>query len=801
MQTWRLHTALLSLCLALVLGGAPLLAGSPAPDSTTTPKPKSGPVFPDEFSDLDEDSSPSTGQWDEDVVERLERARQRYLKALALVEKKDTTKAAEEFEEAIVLLNDLASYPRIDENPDFTDLVQSVIEDYESYVQNIDNVSENTSIFILRDKMFEEVDKASTTVETIQVPLPEPPSNVPTTTIPLTYNEHVQMNITFLTTKGRKFYRNWLARSGKWFPMLKRIAKEEDMPEEIVYLAMMESGLNPTVVSRAKAVGMWQFMQPTGEEYNLDVSFWADERRDPEKATRAAMQFLKDLYNDFGDWHLALAAYNCGGGGVRRAKRKSGVEAGNFWDIRGSLPRETRDYVPLYIATALITMNREQYGFGDDSVAFLPPYEYETVTVTEPITLAAAAKCANITVDSLKSLNTELVRNCTPPGTAYKLKVPTGTSTSFQRRFTALSDDEKRPWIIHTVAKGETVASIAKRYGVTNSDIASVNSISGYKTKLRKGTTLRVPVMGSTSVPQTTLAVANTERTSSTKQEQNPESMEPRQRSQNQQPAQPTTAVSHPVSAASSDAQKIHVVTSGESLYSISRRYGARLTDIRNWNNLPYDKENIRIGDSLIVAVSQSSAPTTNRVERINVTRAVPHKVVSGESLASIATLYGTTPEKIATLNNIKKSTKLKAGRTLSVETSLSKSELASIERAAPTGKPLIHKVHKGETLGSIATTYGVSESDLKRWNGDAVQGNTVFAGTRLNVYNAQTTSKGSGNLQNGNKVPKTYIVRTGDNLSDIAGRFGVSVEKLRKNNKALRNSDVLRAGQKIRLQ
>jgi membrane-bound lytic murein transglycosylase D len=777
---WRLHTALILLGLALTVATASASAYALKPDSVAPQRTRSGAVFPDEFSDLDETGKGAEARWDDEVIDRLERARQRYLKALTLVEQRDTVKAADEFEQAIVLLNELASYPRIDENPDFTDLVQAVIEDYEAYVQNIDNVSENTSIFILRDKLFEEVDKAATKVETIQVAMPEPPSNVPPTTIPLTYNEYVQRNITFLTTRGRKFYKNWLARSGKWFPMLKRIAAEEDMPEEIVYLAMMESGLNPIVVSRAKAVGMWQFMQPTGEEYNLDVTFWMDERRDPEKATRAAMQFLKDLYSDLGDWHLALAAYNCGAGGVKRAKRKSGVENGTFWQIREQLPRETRDYVPLYIATALITMNREQYGFGEDSVAMLPAYSYDVVTITEPIAIHAAARCADIPVDSLKGLNTELVRNCTPPGREYKLKVPVGTAQSFTRRFTALTDDEKRPWVMHTVARGETVNAIARKYGVSTTDIASVNNISGFNAKLRRGTTLRIPVVtaaNTTFIP-------------------NPESMQPVVASS--VPMPPPTVGTPKV------ATTIHVVQSGESLHSIARRYGTRLADVRNWNNLPYGRDNIRIGDSLVVsATSQEPQQTAVAVERITIERPVQHTVVRGESMASIATLYGTTVEKIASTNNIRRTTKLQAGKKILVPTSLPKSEVAAIERSTPSGKPVTHKVQRGETLSSIAAAHNVSERDLRRWNADVIEGSTVFAGTRLAVYGTNgsaTTAKGSSS-QTASAIPKTYTVRRGDTMADIASRFGVSIEQLRKRNKALRTTDIVRTGQKIRLQ
>ncbi|MDZ4745519.1 MAG: LysM peptidoglycan-binding domain-containing protein [bacterium] len=779
--------ALVVLCSSIASAQAP----QPTGPTSTLVRTASKPVFPDEFSDLDEASSASAGKWTDDVVSRLERARQFYLKALALLDGKDTAAAASQFELSIALLNELATFPRIEENADFTDLAQSIIEDYESYIQSIDNLGENSSVFILRQRLFEEVEAARTKVEPILIPAPEEPANHPETIIPLPFNEPVQKNIAFLTTgKGRAFMKRCLERSGRWFDMLKRVAKEEAMPEEIVYLAMIESALNPNAVSWAKAVGMWQFIQPTGEQYELDVTFWKDERRDPEKATRAAMNFLKDLYNELGDWHLALAAYNCGAGGVRRSMRKAGVEKGTFWDIREKLPRETRHYVPLYVATAIVSMNREQYGFPDDSLQFHPPYQYETFTVAEPVNLAALATCVGIPTDSLRALNPELLRTCTPPNVRYELKVPRGSNNQMAVRFAALTDEQKRPWMNHTVTRGETLASIARRYHVSAADVASVNGLKGYKAKVRRGSTLRIPVGGTsfTDVAAVSPVSTNSTPASTTTFSTSTSSTSPGRST--------TSATSH-------GGVSTHVVVSGDNLYTVSQRYGVRLTDLRNWNNLPYDKENIRIGDTLIVArIDQASAPTTAAsVERIRVSRNITHSVTSGESLASIASLYQSTPERISELNNLKKNTTLKAGRKLTIETSLSKSELATITRSAPSGKPLFHKVKSGESLGSISALYGVDEDDLRRWNSDVVQGTTVFAKTRLKVYGAQMASKGSAASSSAKKLPKTYKVRRGDTITEIADKFGVSVQTLRRKNPQLRTSDALRTGQKVRLQ
>ena len=688
--------------LSTTLQGKPSFLAS-IPDSA-----RQRPVFPDEFSDLDEETS-TAGEWDPEVTSNLERARKRYLKALSLVEQRDTAAAAVQFESAIALLNDLASYPRIEENVDFTDLVQAVIEDYESYVQNIDNLDENSSVFVLRERLFEEVEASRPTVETIVVPKPEPPSTIPETIIPLTYNESVQKNINFFTQRlGRKFMKISLERTGRWFDFIKRIAREENAPEEIAHLAIVESGLNPNAFSRARAVGMWQFMQPTGEEYDLNVTYWIDERRDPEKSTRAAMRFLKDLFNDLGDWQLALAAYNCGGGNVRRAIRKSGIEKPNFWQIQPFLPRETQQYVPGFIAATLIVSNRELYGFPDDSLRFHEPFRYESAKITEPVQLSVLARCCDIPVDSLKKLNPELVRGCTPPTGTYLLKLYPGTAEAFHKRYAMLTDQEKRPWVNHKVARGETLASISRRYGVSGSEIAEVNGLSGYKTKLRRGSNLRVPVTSRGAEPAE-LAIT-------------------------------TKVVTPPAAEKSQVLTSKYVVRSGDNISSIARKSNVRIADVRNWNNLPYDQENIRIGDTLIVSITDSPIKKGAAIERLAITRTIEHKVRKGETLTALAEAYGTTPERIRQLNRLKPKSVLIAGVEIDVETSVTKSRVADIQ----------------------ASTFLPSQPKAS--------------------------------------LPRNYKVKAGDTLQEIADRFGVTIESIRAKNASLRKSTVVRKGQTIRL-
>jgi len=738
------------------------------------------PVFPDEFSDLDEGAQPGiAGEWDEVIIDKIEIARKRYLSALSAIESKDTLKAAKLFERALDMLNDLASFPRIEENADFAELAQTIIDDYESYIKDIDALDENSSVFILRDKVFEQVD-APVTASAVPKSIMPPGVHVPSTSIPLVVNSHVEKNISFMALdKGRKFFRVWLERGGRWMDMLRRIAREENMPEEIVHLAMMESALNPNAVSRAKAVGMWQFMTPTGREYDLDVSFWKDERRDPEKATRAAMRFLKDLYNDLGDWHLALAAYNCGAGGVRRAIRKSGIASPTFWEIRDHLPRETRNYVPLYIATSIITMNRQAYGFTDDSLRLHSVYDYDTYNVKEPCNLSALAKCADVSIDSIKALNPELIRLCTPPGASYALKIPRGTIATFGERYAMLTDEEKLPWLSHTVARGETLASIASRYGVTAGEVAAINGLDGYKARLRRGATLRVPVAGS----------APTERTSEL-------GAAARDGVSQKEPRIASKTASASIESMPSSRVR-HAVRPGENLHGIAKRYGVRMTDLRAWNAIADGADNIRVGDTLVVAVTDAAIPPMPQqsVERLPVRRTINHTIRRGQSLATIAEQYGTTVERICELNNIRRTSTLRAGATLTVETKGIRPSVASEESPVETTKPAKHTVKPGETPGSIAKRYGISLPTLQAWNPTTIKGNRIRAGDVLNINGGAAAAAAA------KTTPKQYRVRKGDTLAEIAEKFGTTVDVLRTKNKSLRRSTALRAGQVIRLQ
>ncbi|MEE9614553.1 MAG: LysM peptidoglycan-binding domain-containing protein, partial [Thermodesulfobacteriota bacterium] len=315
----------------------------------------------------------------------------------------------------------------------------------------------------------------------------------PTYDVPVAFNKEVEKYITYFRTKGRKNFTRWIARSGKYMPMITEILREEGLPEDLVYLAMIESGFNPRALSRAKAVGVWQFMKWTGRKYDLRVDWWIDERRDPEKATRAAARYLKDLYGMFDSWYLAAASYNGGEGRVRKAIKR--YKTDNFWSLatkKRAFKRETRNYVPKYLAAMLIMKDPENYGFmGIQPIA---PVPYEKVRIRQVTDIKVIAKAAGVSVKEIQDLNPELMRWFTPPEYPdYEIKIPAGTRELFEERMALVPKPERLKFLTHRVRKGETLSHIADRYGTSIRPIMYLNNLRSARF-IKAGARLVVPM-------------------------------------------------------------------------------------------------------------------------------------------------------------------------------------------------------------------------------------------------------------------------------------------------------------------
>ncbi len=359
--------------------------------------------------------------------------------------------------------------------------------------------------------------------------------------IPMILNDSVENHLEYFKTRGREVFQRWLDRSARYIPVMKEIFKEKNLPEDLVYVAMIESGFNPYAVSWARAVGPWQFMPATGRLYGLRIDWWIDERKDPIKSTQAAAEHLKDLHNLFGSWPLALASYNAGAGKVQRAVLRTRSE--DFWDLKASryIRKETKNYVPKFMAATIIAKNPEAYGF---TLAAYEPFKFDEVMIEESTDLRLIARCAGSTYEEIKELNPELRRWVTPPHfDKYVLRIPPGKKETFLANFAAVPAEQKIKWERHEVRKGETLAGLSKLYNTTPEAIRDINGLK--KNRITPGKHLLIPLDLNAKTQDTGY-------------------VSPEQTSRQQ--------------------EILYRVRRGETLVKIARKHNVSVADIREWN-------------------------------------------------------------------------------------------------------------------------------------------------------------------------------------------------------------------------
>ena len=309
--------------------------------------------------------------------------------------------------------------------------------------------------------------------------------------LPLMMTDPVAGYINYFSTRGRGTLERALARGGRYQEMIRGILKEEGVPQDLIYLAQAESGFHPLALSRVGRRGMWQFMGSRAKGYGLERNWWVDDRQDPEKATRAAARHLKDLYNQFGDWYLAMAAYNSGPGTVQSAVKRTGYA--DFWQLykRNVLPKETRNYVPIIIAVTIMAKNPQQYGLED--VVAEKPEPYDTVEIDYPVDLRLVAECVDASASTLQELNPSLLRLTTPKNQEFELHLPEGSKDRYLTEIRAIPPDMRVWWRYHSVAPGDTLDSVAKAYRSSRKAIAEANGL-GEDEKLTPESKLIIPV-------------------------------------------------------------------------------------------------------------------------------------------------------------------------------------------------------------------------------------------------------------------------------------------------------------------
>ena len=500
--------------------------------------------------------------------------------------------------------------------------------------------------------------------------------------IPIDANPAVAASIRFFQTKGRETYSTWRRRSGRYRDLILPILRAEGLPQDLFYLAMIESGFNPRAYSRAHAAGMWQFISATARREGLRVDRVVDERRNPLKATHAAARHLKSLHQDFGDWRLAVAAYNSGRGRVQRAIDKA--QSRDVWRLE--LPRETRNYVPLLMAATVIAKDPEQFGFGD--VDHEAPIRYDDVDLPvhvneRPFTvdLKAAAKMMGIAYDELRQLNLELRLGFTPPRRkqSYELLVPLGHGADFVKRYAALPESKKPTLHRYRVRRGDSISTIARTFGVSTSLVAQVNNLRD-PNLIHPGRTLFVPALGS-------------------------------------------GAGSAALSTGSSGEQ-LYTVRKGDSLSGIALLFGVQTELLKQWNSLtsdlihPGQKLAVRLADSASVLRTANRAPRTAPRTEVEVGR---HTVRRGETLWSLSRRFGVKVADLLTWNRL-------GGELIHPGQQL----IVAEARRDPFK---LYMVVNGDTLYGIARRFGLDAREIARQNNMSLS-STLLAGMTLRIKN-----------------------------------------------------------------
>lgn len=772
----------------------------------------------------------------------IDKAMLQYKQTLTLNENEQTTKAKDAFEQTLTILKKVDN--RVLDNPkytawkkDYTELAKSVIQDY-LYTQS--NISEKSSVFKLAKKygVDYEVNKQVTESESQQNdPLPDGSD------IPLVRNKAVDEYIDFFskTDRGRGFMDKSFYRSGKYFPIMRKILKFNNAPEELIYLSVQESGLNPTIVSRAGAVGLWQFMPSTGSSYGLYQDNFRDDRRDFEKETDAAARHLKDLYRSFGDWYLAFAAYNAGPGRVNSAISKSGSK--DYWDIRPYLPGETKNYVPSILALSFIFRSPDEYGFKD--IEYGQPLAFDRVNIKGELSLEKVAEFCGSDIETIRDLNTELYADIVPNyEVPYALRIPHGTFKTFVANYQKSSEFDKNgrntPEFAGNEQKGFVTEVKDITYKVTNYDPGEPRyvGVSTNKKKLvyfYRGTEQLSTIADSFSVRSTDIRIWNnipfatspkpnqelavylstkmynkfygikeepkeTEKTdtASTKKEtlfekvkekkEQTEVTKTKEKTNEKVSGKENEKTTKKKTTTNTNSNyQTYTVKSGDYLSNIAEEYGVSVNDLREWNNITGDK--IMVGQKLKIysdeKVTEKKETKTTKEKK---TKATTHTVQEGENLTLIADKYNIGVEDLMDWNDLESDVIVPGQKLTLVEP---KKDKKTTDKKTKT-KAKTHTVKEGENLTLISEKYGVTLKQLKDWND--IDNDVIVPGQVLNVSAPGKDTKKKEKVES----PKTYKVKKGDTLQTIADEFGVTIKELKKWNEL--DDDTIMTGQILKV-
>ncbi len=608
------------------------------------------------------------------------------------------------------------------------------------------------------------------------------PYKSPLGEISLDRNKHSEMWIKYFQGRGRPHMEKYLERSARYLPMMKNVLRENGLPEDLVYIALIESGFSPIAHSKANAVGYWQFIRDTGRRYGLRNDQYIDERRDPVQSTRAAAAYFKALYDMLGSWHLSMAAYNTGENRVRRLVAKYNTR--DFWTLlnKRGFYRETKHYVPKFIAAALIAKDPKAFGFED--IQYQPPLAYETISVPHAVSLKTLAEGMGTDLEELTLLNPKYRGDYVPlqDGQPVVLRVPTGkvgaaTSTVIAMAEVKVPPIVKADYIYYSVRRGDNLGRIAQKHRTSIGNIRRLNNL-GNRSFLRAGQRLKVPDRNYSQTYVTAQAAAAPETSSEAVNE-------PVEKESTDQVAVASPEATDKETPSEEEVVAYHVVRRGENLTLIARKYGVTIDALRKLNSLSA-RSVLRVGQRLILREADEE---NKSMESSNLPGA-SHLVSRGENLTLIAKRYGTTVAVLKRLNNLK-SGHVMIGQKLKVI----QPKVAKVAASAPVSKrtersknsqkvvlnkPFYHTVARGENLSTVAAKYNTSLNDLRELN--RIRKNSVlFVGQKLKISNRTVR----------------HTVKRGETLGAIAQKYKISIGQLVQAND-MKSKKLVMAGQAL---
>lgn len=635
---------------------------------------------PADNSDITPETGNETAVGASEYDREIDRAEYFYAQGVAFFQKGMQDSAQLAYEQALEVLSETDIDP--EEFPDqvirIERLLNEIEQDYRLTLMSTGILYSESSVTAFRE-LFEDVKNFKKLKESDAFR-----SYVKSDTVkydmPIEWNERVENSLVYLQTVARETFATYLERSGKYMPIVEEILAEHGLPHDLAYLPLIESGYNPHAYSYARAVGMWQFISATGRQYKLDHNWWYDNRRDFEKSTHAAARHLKDLYDEFGSWNLALAAYNAGAGRIRREIRK--YNTNDFWQLKPH--KQTRNYVPLFMAATIIAKEPQKYGFYPD---YEKPLQYEKVKVSKCISFKNISAEINVPVSELEFLNPELRRGVTPPDVQdYELRLPSGCAEKFMAVYDRIPSEEATNWVRHRIRSGETVSLIAAKYGVSIASIVQANKL-GRSGRIYAGKTLMIPVP----------------------------------------PGKLKTSAPAPKNKIEKSSNGKYVVRYGDTLWDIAQAFGMTVAELRRINGMSSNR--IYAGRELIVTGDSQPPPSTDG----SLSRYVVRR---GDNLWKIASRFGTTVSYLKRSNGLV-SNEIYPGNVLMVPsvTSSNTSDMADRVAADEAETKLVYyTIRRGDTLWDIARRHNVDVDDLVVWN-DIKSRSRLYPGERLKIY------------------------------------------------------------------